>query len=120
MAHRLAVGADGANITRCKSSLGEQGLGGGGKFPRHQIIGDPQAIYLVLTRDAKGVQLAGGVGWPGVAERRLDPQRIPVRFDQHGVYAIEAGARHQSDITLFHPTLLGGGLDAATVLFMLR
>ncbi|MNF98248.1 hypothetical protein D3C84_811030 [compost metagenome] len=92
VAYGLAVGADGADLPGIKPRLGQQGVGRGGKFPRHPIVGHPHAVDLVVARGAEGMQLAGGLSRPGVAERRLDPQRLAVERDQHGIYAIHAGA----------------------------
>ena len=111
VAYCLAMGADGANVVALQSRLCKQGLSGGGKFPRHQIVGQPHAIYLVVARGAEGVQLASRCLWPGVAEGRLDPQLIASDLDQHGIYAVQAGAGHESQITLNHdkaPCDLGG------------
>ncbi|MNF80779.1 hypothetical protein D3C84_630300 [compost metagenome] len=102
VAHCLAVGADGTDILGLKPCLGKQRQGGGGKFLRHAIVGHPHAVYFVLPRGAEGVKLARRCLWPGMAERRLHPKGFPIQSDQHGIDAIHAGTRHQSDIALAH------------------
>ncbi len=102
MADGLAVAADGANIFGLKLRLGQQRVGGGGKLSRHQIIGHPHAVDFVVARGAEGMQRAGGLLRPGVTKRRFDPQFIPSDHHQHGINAVHAGSRHQTDIALSH------------------
>lgn len=102
VAYGLAVTADGANLLGSQRRLGEQGLGGGGKFAGHQVVGDPHAVDFVLPRGAEGVQLVGGLRWPGMAQRRLYSKRFPIHRHQHGVDTIHAGTGHQAYIAFRH------------------
>lgn len=102
VAYGLAVTADGANLLGSQRRLGEQGLGGGGKFAGHQVVGDPHAVDFVLPRGAKLMQGASRIGRPGMAEGHLDPQCIPLELHQHGVDTVHAGTGHQAYIAFRH------------------
>lgn len=102
VAYGLAVTADGANLLGSQRRLGEQGLGGGGKFAGHQVVGDPHAVDFVVARGAKLMQGASRIDRPGMAQRRLDPQSIPLDLHQHGVDTIHAGTGHQAYIAFSH------------------
>ena len=75
VAYGLAVTADGANLLGSQRRLGEQGLGAAANSRATRLSATPCGRFR-SPRGAEVVQ-GGPYRWPGMAQRRLDPKRIP-------------------------------------------